>query len=377
MNAKLKTHLGNIFVSQVNNERAINSAKTYPWWVAIIMLILGCFLPIIPIMNTQGRSAGAAFMKNVTYGFDQHLVTLSSQINEEGKYQFYTENNKLLAKKDGAPYVDTWVDPLDSTKSLDAEPIATYDIHSEEIYKDVSIKCTRRALEIYYTDRPYNQKGSTNTVYALLKQLTTQQYVLYADNDTEPTKYTGQEEFKDYAKYTPSFVLLHKDGMFAYIYKTGTTTVGSYTTTGYDWKNYQTEDLFKDVLNTEYANKNPLDIHFVEEVTKNWRHVFNKGFDNQKTRNFWTMSGIFYGIHVGLVLFMGFMLWLLTRGKQNPNRGLKVYTCFWIAAWTCIAPALLAMIAGFVLTIAQQVAFIALMGLRTMWLAMRQLNPRY
>ena len=118
-------------------------------------------------------------------------------------------------------------------------------------------------------------------------------------------------------------------------------------------------------------------IDYVSKVMANWKSVANKAYDNQKVKTFWAVSGIFYGIFFGLNIFMGLMMFLLTRGKNNPNRGLRFDTCEWIAGWTCMAPGLLAMIVGFIFPAAQQIAFIVLIGLRTMWLSMRQLNPRY
>ncbi len=375
MNAKLKTHLSNIFVSQVNNERAIYSAKTYPWWVSIIMLIIGTFLPVIPIMGTQGKSSGAAFMNGTVYGFDQHIAQVSYDINQEQKYRFKTENYSLVAEKKNAE--DKW-EPYEQTylgeTPEDMTPIGYYDETYSIIVDDVEYKCKRRAFELYYTDRVYSSSATSLTVSSMVKTLLAQTYVV---GETTPTKYTGQEEFKDSSFYTPSFVVLHKNGMLAYIFKSGTTTISSYTSSGYNWNHYATDNLFEDVATVVAVDANPLDANYVAGVRENWRYIFNKGYDNQKVKNFWSMSGLFYGIHVVLVLFMGFMLWLLTRGKNNPNRGLKVYTCFWIAGWICVAPAILAMILGFIWSMAQQIAFIALIGLRTMWLAMRQLNPRY
>lgn len=371
MNAKVKTHLSNIFGSQISNEKAINAAKTYPWWIALIMIIIGAFLPVIPIMVGQGNSKGASAISGIKYGFDQHIATVAVDIDTAGVYQFYTDdNNKLLARKNGLPYENTWIDSEDATNIPDLTPISFYN----ETYYNGEEQCERRALEVYYTDRVYSSKATDYTVYNLLKTLTTQTYVL---NTTDPVKYANQDEYKDSKKYTPSFVLLHKDGIFAYIYKTGTTTIGSYTSTGFDWANYKTDDLFKDLTTVEGVTTNPLDSNYVAGALNNWKVLLNKCFANQKIRNFWMMSGLFYGIHLVLVIFMGFMLWLLTRGKSNPNRGLKVYTCFWIAGWICVAPAILALILGFAITMAQQIAFIALLGLRTMWLAMRQLNPKY
>jgi hypothetical protein len=72
---------------------------------------------------------------------------------------------------------------------------------------------------------------------------------------------------------------------------------------------------------------------------------------------------------------MGLMMFLLTRGKRNPNRNLNFWITTKIAAWICFTPAVLAMIVGFVWSAAAGIGFIVLMGLRTMWLSMRQLSP--
>ena len=72
---------------------------------------------------------------------------------------------------------------------------------------------------------------------------------------------------------------------------------------------------------------------------------------------------------------MGLMLWLLTRGKNNPNRNLTIWVGVKISWWIDFTPGLLAMILGFVWSAAAGLAYIVLMGLRTMWLSMRSLNP--
>lgn len=374
MNAKVKTHLSNIFVSQVSNERAIYSAKNYHWWTSVVMAVLGAFLPVIPIMVTQGKTTGSDFIKSAYYGYDQYLAKTSIDLDSTGLYRYYTENNQLLAadKTDASKkWENTWIDPINEENIPDETPIAVYD---EYYLNNENVGSYRRAFEVYYTDRVFNSKNTDYTVSKLLKKLAEQTYIL---NTATPVKYTGQEEYKDSAKYSPSFLLLHKNGMYGYVFKTGTTSIANYTSSGFDWTKFKTEDLFQYVTTVEgIANKDAKDANYVAGAVKNWKVVFNKGFENQKIRNFWSMSGLFYGIHLVLVAFMGFMMWLLTRGKNNPNRGLKVYTCFWIAGWCCVAPAILAMILGFIFSIAQQIAFIALLGLRIMWLAMRQLNPQ-
>ena len=367
-----KRTIANLFASLVSNNRAIEGAKTAPWWIAVILFILGTFLPVIPIMVTQSQDYGAKFLNGYLNGFDQALVSETVQMHDDG-YQFKIEGGSLLAYKDGVQLQNTWENDVDCT------PIGTYDV-KKNVKSGITgewITVTNRSLNIFYTDRVFKSSATSYTVQKMISLIQNQTYVTDQFVVT-PTTAENAEATKDAGKYVPSFVLLHKNGIFTYIYKSGTTQLASYTTSGYTWKAFaNTNDLFYDLANNVTADKDVRNIAYVRNVMENWKTTYNTSFAQQKITNFWSLSGIFYGIFFGLNAFMGFMLWLLCRGKNNPNRGLKIFTCEAIAGWICVAPGILAMIAGFIFAAAQQVAFIILIGLRAMWLAMRQLNPRY
>ena len=74
-------------------------------------------------------------------------------------------------------------------------------------------------------------------------------------------------------------------------------------------------------------------------------------------------------------MIFGLVVFLLTRGKRNPFR---VYT-FWetqkIAYWAGVAPALLSLALGFLLTQFSLMLFIFLFGMRLMWLSMKTMRP--
>ena len=72
---------------------------------------------------------------------------------------------------------------------------------------------------------------------------------------------------------------------------------------------------------------------------------------------------------------MGLLMFLLTRGKNNPNRNLNLWVTTKISMWIDFTPGLLAMGIGFFYLPAAGIGYIALIGIRTMWLSMRQLNP--
>ncbi|MCR4880242.1 MAG: hypothetical protein K5906_04740, partial [Bacilli bacterium] len=78
-----------------------------------------------------------------------------------------------------------------------------------------------------------------------------------------------------------------------------------------------------------------------------------------------------------LTLFLGLLMFLLTRGKRNFNNYLKWYQCMCISAWAAFTPGLLGLIFGFLMPAYAIMFFILFMGVRVMWLSMKQLSPTY
>ena len=374
-----KRTIQNLFVGQLSNARAIEGAKTSPWWIAVILFLIGTFLPIVPIMVSQGNAYGSQFISGTLYGYDQYVTNVTYDLANDGGNVYKIKDHQLL-KYDSTGTTEikdnTWY-PTDNPADL--QPIkyynATYEVNFEEEGQNVVKTKHVRRFNVYYTNRPYSGNGDFN-IYQMLKTLTGRHYEKEA---LEPTLYTGEVDSKnENLYYNASFIVLTPNGIYSYIYKTDTTTLATYTGGGFDWKNQDnSENFFKELAYVGNMVANPKDANYVKGVLNNWKTVYNKAYQTLKNRNFWMLSGIFYGIFVALNLFMGLMLWLLTRGKRNPNRGLKIYTCLEIAGWTCFMPGLLALIFGFLIPAAQQILFIMLIGLRTMWLAMRQLNPKY
>ena len=72
---------------------------------------------------------------------------------------------------------------------------------------------------------------------------------------------------------------------------------------------------------------------------------------------------------------MGLMVFLLTRGKKNIFRVYTFGDCQKISAWSMVSPALLGMILGFFIQDYAMMFFIILLGVRVMWLSMKQLRP--
>lgn len=364
MTAKTKHTLKLLFGNLVNNNIAIEGAKTLPWWVATLMFVIGSFLPVIPIMVNASKTKGQDFVSSYTYSYDQGLVTCGVELKNEDLYKFEVKEGQLIGshrENVADKFVtmeNTWVESKDLT------PIATYN----RVFEGK----TERSLNIYYTDRPLN--GKVNSVNSLIGEISKQKYVLGTEEIYDAAVHTEVDAKK--GVYIPSYLVLYKGGLYSTIYKTSTTTGVKSTYAGLDWKHADFDNLLDRVTKVEGKEINLNDKTYVDASFANWKAIFNDSYLNQRVKTFWMNSGLYYGIYLVLGVFMGLMIFLLTRGKANPNRGLTFWITTKISWIACVAPAILAMIVGFFWSMAAGLGFIVLFGLRIMWLSMRSLSPQ-
>jgi hypothetical protein len=76
-----------------------------------------------------------------------------------------------------------------------------------------------------------------------------------------------------------------------------------------------------------------------------------------------------------MAAMMTFIIFVMTRGKNNPNRDLKFKDTLKIGAWALLSPALLTIVAGGLFPEFAPTAFVLFVGLRLMWLSSKYLRP--
>lgn len=360
MKASTKENLGNIFGSLFSNQRAINGAKRNPWWAALIMFVLAIILPVIPLTVTVANSYGSAFLANNTYGYESQITEVSLDLYVNG-YKFeITDYNHLTATKDGVE--------LNSPTYNDTVPIS----------KVTNTVTNEIDFEVYFSYRTFaGNSGIKSLVDELLK-------VRYQQNTTIQAP-AGTENSEDATYYRPSFIILFTEGSYEYVAKGKTYEMASQQSG--DWKNTSVgTNLLESVLTVEGYNL-PTNIDeketllrngaYISGVLNNWKVIYNEAYIATKNNSLLFQSLLFLGIYALLVLFMGLMIFLLTRGKKNPFNYLNIWVCEKIAMWASLCPGILAMILGFMLANYAVMFFIILVGVRTMWLTMKQLRPQY
>ena len=362
MKQRTKENLGNIFGSLVSNQRAINGAKHNPWWVAIIMFILAVLLPVVPITVSTANSTGDSFLAERRYSWDTQIVASSLALKDAGIDFVVGENDTINMTKDGVDY---------TSDKPDTDPIYNY----------INTAGTNQIdFQVYYSERPV--KGATKntpTIQDLIDELVAKRWESGTANEQEDAGTnpgtSESEETKTY--YRPNFVLLYKEGFYNYLAVPN--SVDKKSQGAGDWKNtLEGTKLIETVLTVEgETNQSVLNSKYVEGVYNNWIKVYNDGYKFTRTQATWSSSLVFLGVYSALSFFMGLMIFLLTRGKNNPFRYLTFWACFKINAWASVAPGILSLILGFIIPSYSMMFFIILHGMRIMWMTTKQLRPQY
>ena len=342
MNPKTKKFLSNFFFGLFSNDHAIEGSKSNPWWVALIILLVSIIIPVIPITVSASRAYGASFLDSYTYRFDQNIATVTKKMILEGK-EFTINENHLLA--------------YNGTITDDSQPVATH----------VNTSTNQYELMVYYTNKPKNEMSA---------------YIQSIDNIKYIINTTSVSTSEENIRYAPSYVVLYQEGIYTRLNKEDSIEVGPGAFTNYttDWNNFEVGyQLLKGSL-PEGKTATQVDLNNSKDVSSifnNWKEYYNKVFITQKNYNTLMSSLLFLGIYFALAIVMGLLVFLLTRGKNNMFNYLKFMDCQKIVAWATLSPAILAMIVGFIFANFAQMAFIILMGLRIMWISMKQLRPQY
>lgn len=364
LSPKAKFVLVNAGKGIISNQSCIDGSKEGPWWVASIFFALSVLLPLIPGLVKNSKVNGGDFISGYNYGFDNAIAEVTYNMTKN-KEELKVEKGLLHYYKNETLYDEY------AFKTPDADYFdeVTYpDGHQEGYIKNSSTG--------QYDLRIFMWEGlTTGQLQSYVTKATKQKFVrnsihLKSDADPEGTKY-----------YTPNIMVLTHTTFAVALYKSNTTTQATTSYGGLDWKNTSSkvglvERLSCGAIDDEITlDKFVNDYH--SKVLKQFRNICNEAYLNQKKRTTWGNFGIYAGIYAGIILFLGLMLFVLTRGKANPFKCLNVWHCQKIAWWAAFTPAVLGMILAFIFSgnMIGQMAFVLLVSLRVMWLSMKQLRP--
>ncbi|MDR0934924.1 MAG: hypothetical protein LBM03_01295 [Erysipelotrichaceae bacterium] len=348
MNAAKKENLKNIFGSLISNRRVIDGARHNRWWVALIMFVLGVTIPVIPITVNASMVSGTEFFNNGTRGFESTITAFTLDMENKGISLEIDEDHKLVDVGDAWKNTYTYYN-LDN-KGLE--------------YTYVNENTAQIDLAVYVVDPIIYGTDFNNAVNDILAK----EYI--AKSAKEYVEVEGEEKL---STYRPDTIIFGEQNVVLVVCKTNSTE--AYGTVNGDYMHTSAGTSFKDfaLINGEKANINNTDD--IVAVKNNWINFFIESSTTIKDTNTLANTFLSLGINIALVAFMGLMVFLLTRGKKNVYHIFTFGDCEKISSWASISPALLALALGFMFANFAMMFFIILLGLRIMFLAMKQLKP--
>ncbi len=354
------------FSSLFSNDTCVEARKK-PWWTGLIIALLSCVVATLPTMVSYFSRSGSAFFDAPTNAMDTALVEFEKALSDNN-VSMKIENKKLtLTVDDEAKWNSICKDNGGNQQDFYGH---YYTINNVVLGEDGKAKAETKTycdLAVYYVKADK----------LALVQKTIMEYAsaeILAKQDPNAVLNNG---VKAEDKYSTNLIVFGEDSFVAFKKPVGAETYAAAIQGKYDFGvNFDLKDLYKqNMKGVAYKSDLGTAAHR-DEVMKAYSNFFAASWESTKNTIAWQYSGIAMAINAGLVLLFGLMIWLMTRGKQNPFHEFSFLDSEKIAWWSAAAPAILSLI-GFMPFFANFAMFIFLflMGMRTMWMSTRTLRP--
>ena len=360
MSPKTKFTLVSIFKSLISNQAAIDGSKESPWWIAAIFLVISVILPLIPNFVTLSNYNGNSFIATYNYGLDEQMTRFAYTMKNQG-VELKVEGGKLH-------YYENDVEKPEKFVELDETYFQDYSVYDQE-YRYVNTVTGQVDIRVFCL--------SDTNLKTTVKSIVAQEFK--AGTIVAPT------DNPDEKHYLPNIVVFTPKTFAVAVYKDTTTKQASSSNGGLNWYNTSKKiGLIERLLGDGVEDAATMsEIDFVNTYTassfKQFKKICTETYLYQKKITKWQQTGIYAGIYAGVIVFLGLMLFIMTRGRTNPYKYLNVWHTQKIAWWAALSPAILGTILSLIFSgnTIGQMAFILLLTLRMMWLAMKQLKPVY
>ena len=348
MKDRTKQVLKDGFGSLISNASAIRGAKAGPLWLTILFFVFAILLPIIPLFVQQVKTNGSTFLNNYSYGLERYVTKMAMELKDKG-VEFGISEDHLLSVTDNG-------NPVDFNEYGANKPYASYIDEVTHQYNFVV----------------YLSNATTNSEKNLVNKTIS---TTYYEGGTTTVLASDATSY-----YVPSYMILFKNGVYVAIYQNNGVKAVTYSFNG-DFKTIKANDKCLETLLTvtdkdgNAVAESIINNDYVVGVYQNYKKFLDKSYETLKIRNTWATSGIYLAIFFGLNVIMGFLMWLLTRGKNNPNNYYTPWLTEKVQARLALSPALITLIVGFFLTSQTMLIYIITIGMRVMWTSMKELRP--
>ena len=345
------------------NDAVINVATTTKWYWSFLVFLFSLVVSVIPATVLASQQKGSQFVSGA-YS-DPYYYGLYEYANDDGtaKITFKHDGSGIdLNNTTSSVKYDDYTVNGDSTASVSTASVIkpTYSFERNGDY----------LFDIYVVKKNENFGDFNKIVTNILNSNTN----WGMGSTAKRTEIEGLN-----AKYTrsTSFILFTDSGIIGRTYN-GSTAASSFSG---DYNhilekfNFTGDYTLKDILN---YNLDKTNVTTAQKGTlANFITFADQAYIDQRFNSTWVTFGIYCGINGGLLVIMGLVVFLLTRGKNNPNRSLNVLMCYSISNWASITPALLTLIIGFLMSNLVVMLFVVTFAFRIMRMGTKYLRPAY
>jgi len=311
-----------------SNQAALNAGLKSKWYIAVIVAFVSIILSIVPITVHTATGAGSKFVNTTyVYNYDEGFYSFLEDANEKG-YTITFDQTTATSKLTGATTAsaNNYLLYEHSTTAADNHALSKVD------------------FQVYYIPEGVEFATAQSTIVAL-----------------GANSITGRDV---------SYVIFGTKYFASALYKPETyTSVGGVSG---DYGNLTSEFVnLKSFLVTDQETRN-------ENATaslKLFRTFMDETYINNRVTATWLQVGVITVVNTSITLLMGLVLFLMTRGKNNPNNGIKFQKCFNVSYICALTPAILSLILGFFFSGYEIMLYVIIFGFRIMWLSMKALSP--
>lgn len=346
--------VGYALSSLFNNGVCLEIATKLKWYWSLIVFVLTTLVSIIPATVTTSQTKGSAILTS-TYSDSLRYGISDYALNGEDKVITIDLANNALS---GTYESEVYSDYLYSGDAINLVEKPYYSL----------IRNGSHELDIYVVN-----SLETSDTTAINKILNTNPN--YGDGSD-----AVRESLAD-SKYTrtSSFILFTNSSVYIRLYNNGTAKTsfsGNYKYLSEAFQNLGNTTTLHTILNVN-STSSMNDIAKSNNAITNFSSFLDKSLADAVMTQTWVTFGMYAGLNGGIMIVMGLVVFIMTRGKNNPNRTMKIWTCYSIAFWMSITPALIALAFGFFMSTLGTMLFILTYSFRIMFLSTKYLRPSY
>lgn len=345
------------FRTVYSNPACIECGTTKPWYWAILVFLLSLILSTIPLTVIASQQQGSTYVSGTTYGFKEAFV--ESVLGDN-----FVEVQGTFKNVDIKDSTATFTVSDNAVEDYNGTEKFYYLGYHESLYNsDKQQNVYKRDLDVYFV--------KDDSIYSFNEIISEISNTMY--------EYLGHESGVNYkgshvTPRTSSYLILAKNYIGLSIYQVGDTSSTAKTAFAGDFQYLENTNLNDYFLkNTDGLEGTDLN----EQVFTNLKTFLDLTYFNNRTVLIGVQSGLSLGVNAGITLLLGLIIFLMTRGKSNPNRTIKWYQCFLISFYATFTPALLSLCFGFLMPSMAIMLFVMTFGFRVMWMSMKNLRPQY